>query len=356
LFQIDDHSICTIAGWYSALGPIIKPDASRNPSYPAYLTVPDIIRSVISRISSEQFRTLSVERKMEILSNTLAFSLLVSANIYDAANITQSEEQLKMTSEITVAGYDNNGMLEILRMDLIPKIQNGKVLQYDMKEYPADYVSESAGFIPVIRGITTTAQSIFGGSFPAMYSADNYAYLGYFKKAIDDGDGNSLSLLELELFAREIERRTSQQYPNKVGGSQQVAILTNGKVTFYHQPISGTTPIPFIIFDSVDGLEVDGRGAGLLHVAAPQVAFVQRGKLSNGRQPMDNIFFFRSVFNHCDFIYSGSPRSIFDKSNTVVDSTLTLLPGADPNSNFVKQIKIDFPMLKIIDQTIVPHQ
>jgi hypothetical protein len=61
------------------------------------------------------------------------------------------------------------------------------------------------------------------------------------------------------------------------------------------------------------------------------------------------------VFNHSTFTYSGEPGSIFDKSNTVADSSLVLLPGAHPNSNFVKQLKIDFPQITIIDQTDAPQ-
>jgi hypothetical protein len=72
---------------------------------------------------------------------------------------------------------------------------------------------------------------------------------------------------------------------------------------------------------------------------------------SNVIQPLDNLILFGATFTHCHLVYLGSPRSVFDRSNTIVDSDLILLPGADPNSNFVQQIKRDFPTLHIVDHT-----
>ena len=35
-------------------------------------------------------------------------------------------------------------------------------------------------------------------------------------------------------------------------------------------------------------------------------------------------------------------------------ATVPRVPGSDPNSNFVKQIKADFPALRVIDQSRPP--
>jgi hypothetical protein len=79
--------------------------------------------------------------------------------------------------------------------------------------------------------------------------------------------------------------------------------------------------------------------------------FLEEEALSNATQPLDDFFFLDSTFTHVALEYRGSNSTIFDRSNMLVDSTLTLYPGADPDSNFVRQIKADFPQLKIVDST-----
>jgi len=350
LFQIDDHTICSIAGWYSDAGPVIKGDDARSAAYPAYLSVPDIMWAVTS---DHTFSSLDIDRKMEVLSEAFAFSLLASANWDVAAGVSRPLSALKVTSEITVAGFDEHGMLKILQADLEPMIKDAQIVQYIAEQKPAVYVTEESGLVSVVRGIPGTAQSILSGSYPGM--ADD-PILGYFKTALASDKGKSLSLTDMRQVAKEIVRRTSQQFPQSVGGRMQIAELSAGRVSEFVQPISGTPQIPRAIFRRVEDSAFRGALAGLIHVTPPQVIFAQKLNLLDGPQSLDNIFFFKSDFARVALTYSGSPRAIFDKSNTVVDSTLTLLPGADPNSNFVRQIKADFPTLKVIDQSGAPRR
>jgi len=351
LFQIDNRTVCTIAGWYSSPGPVVRSDVPGHPDYPAELAVPDIIQIIISRIARSRPGWLTIDRKMEVISKIFALSLLVVANLYDAAGVPLSHEQLNGTSEITVAGYDDKGVLEILQTDIVPIIQNGKIMDYNMEAKPTIYVPETSGVVPVIRGIQSTAHSILDGSYPAMASDP---ILGHFKAPLADDKGRSLSMQDMEQIAKQIERCTALQFPTYVGGSQQIAELSSGVVSQFVQPISSPTPIPRVVFETLEDLAIVGTGPTssiLVYAGAPKAEFVQRAKLANGMQYLDNFFFFKSDFAHVHFIYLGSPRSIFDKSNTLTDCTLTLAFGADANSNFVKQIKTDFPALKIIDQT-----
>jgi len=232
-------------------------------------------------------------------------------------------------------------------------IKDAQIVQYIAEQKPAVYVTEESGLVSVVRGIPGTAQSILSGSYPGM--ADDQI-LGYFKTALASDKGKSLSLTDMRQVAKEIVRRTSQQFPQSVGGRMQIAELSAGRVSEFVQPISGTPQIPRAIFRRVEDSAFRGALAGLIHVTPPQVIFAQKLNLLDGPQSLDNIFFFKSDFARVALTYSGSPRAIFDKSNTVVDSTLTLLPGADPNSNFVRQIKADFPTLKVIDQSGAPRR
>jgi hypothetical protein len=212
-------------------------------------------------------------------------------------------------------------------------------------------LDQTDSFFSVFRGIDSIAKAIFDGSYPKMYEKETYPYLGYFRDSIDRHEGQSLSIPQLEIFAREIALQTAQQFPGFVGGKIQTAVLSDGHVSEFHQPLSNDSPLQGYSLDEFDNVSSDS-GNGLLRIAPGSIAFVTNGHDRNGTdQPLDNIFFFRSDFSHVRFTYSGSPRSMFDRSNTVVESSLVLLPGADPGSNFVRQIKADFPQLNIIDQT-----
>jgi hypothetical protein len=344
LFKVDDRTICSIAGWYSDPGPAIRPDVASAPSYPAYLAVPQIMQGTISRVGDASG---NLERKMRLLAGAFKISLLVVSYIDEIDGVTPTAS----TSQITVAGFDEKGTLEILRTDLVPILQNEKPVGYLEKKYQTVYVTQTTGLVPVFRGIDGTAQSILDGSYPSMASDP---ILGNFMSALARDKGKSLSLLDLEQVAKQIERRTSQQFPSKVGGKLQIAELSEGKVAKFDQPNSSLFHLPAIAFWADKGVGVSDSAWGLSFPSHTLVAFVLQANFSGvGSQPLDNIFFFETKFAHCKFTYQGSPRSIFDRSNTVVDSTLTLLPGADPNSNFVKQIKVDFPALAIIDKTKV---
>jgi hypothetical protein len=71
-----------------------------------------------------------------------------------------------------------------------------------------------------------------------------------------------------------------------------------------------------------------------------------------GQQQLDEIFFFRTTFDHCVLVYSGGPF-IFDRSNIVRNSELLLLKGANPNSKAIAQFKSDFPDVRVFDETAV---
>lgn len=73
LFKIDDHTICTIAGWFSDSGPTIGPDMAGNPSNPASLDMPKLMQNFISEIGPMQ---MTLARKIQLLSRRFASSLV----------------------------------------------------------------------------------------------------------------------------------------------------------------------------------------------------------------------------------------------------------------------------------------
>jgi hypothetical protein len=127
LFQIDDRTVCTIASWYSNSGPLIDPDRTGKPSSPAMLAVPGIIQSAVYSMES---RHLSIEKKMSFLEHSFEFAILFVANINRAAGIRVPPVESDWTSEITLAGFDDNGVLKILQTDLVPEFRGGEISGY----------------------------------------------------------------------------------------------------------------------------------------------------------------------------------------------------------------------------------
>jgi len=68
LFRIDDHTLCTIAGWYSWSGPLIG-----GKVFPAYLSIPRVINRVAAHIA--ELKTF--EDKQRFLVDTVRFNLRV---------------------------------------------------------------------------------------------------------------------------------------------------------------------------------------------------------------------------------------------------------------------------------------
>ncbi len=342
LFKVDDRTVCSIADWYSDPGPAVNPNKAGQPSYPAFLAVPTIIRTAISRPG---FSSLSIERKMGALTFAFQFSLLAVAKVDELGGAPPSESG----SEITLAGFDDKGQLGVFQADLKPVFRNGRIVDYAVKAEQPVYINEREGLVAIFRGIPAVAQSIVDGTYPGM---EKDPILGYLKASLAADRGRSLSLLDLEQIAKEMERRTSSQFRGMVGGDRQIAVLSGGQIKEFVEPLRDPRGIPPSVLHVVDRVEAEGdHGGEIFSGGGPGITFAQNCVLSNGSQQLDGFFFFNSKFSHVDFRYAGSPASIFDKSNTVVDSTLTLYYLADPNSNFVMQIRADFPTLKIQDQS-----
>lgn len=341
LFRVDDHTICTIAGWYSDLGPGIRADATSQPSFPASVAVPSIIRSAIS---TAEFGSLSLGDKMKRLSNVFKVALLAVADLRERAGIPLARPA--SGSEITLAGFNSLGILEILQADLAPEIRDGRIVGYVLTEKPPILVSETVRLVWVFRGITGAAQTLLDCTYPSM---EGDLTIGNFRTALG-GDGEPLTLSDMERVAIYLERRTAEEFPAKVGGDLQVAELAAGKITRFVEPIK-EPPFTRLVSFRWSHMRADRPGIGqpLVDNESGEILFFTGADLADGLQGLDNFIFFNSTFTRVRFEYYGGDSTIFDRSNTVVDSTLTLYPGADPNSNFVKRIRADFPQLKIFD-------
>src|ERR1019366_100004 len=128
LFKLDDNTICTIAGWYSDSGPVIRPDEENAPSFPAEMSIPMVMNLFLMAAHRNQ----TLEMKLNTVSAVFESTLRALAAVDIAAGVLPNTSP----SQITVAGLDSSGKMEILRRDLIPTALKGGIIEYQTVEYP----------------------------------------------------------------------------------------------------------------------------------------------------------------------------------------------------------------------------
>lgn len=347
LFRLNDRTVCSIAGWYSDPGPAVRANGASNANYPIQFAVPDVMETITPALN---LGGRDVQGEFDVVSRLFGAILMEVARIDAMAGYHPASPS---SLQITVAGYETDGALKIVLADLAPEIQDGQVAQYNLVNQRSIDVPGPAGFIAEFRGIPDTANAIMNGTDASVVTDP---ILAYFKSSIESGATKSLSLNDLKQIAGAIEWQTSEEYPNKVGGLLQTAVLSNGHVSEFDEPVSPTYDIPRSEFIFMSGPHLTDIAHSTpsvigIRLGVPAIVFLKGTTLTNVIQPLDNLIVFESNFVHCHLAYSGSPRTMFDKSNSLTDTDLILLPGADANSPFIRQIKQDFPALRIIDHT-----
>jgi hypothetical protein len=334
LFKIDDHTVCTIAGWYSDVGPEVGP-VGDTPSFPAEMSIPVFINNFLVSARSVN----SLEQKMFILSAVFRSTLRAVAAVDAHAGIQPNFSP----SQLTLAGLSEDGIIEILQRDFVPSALNGMIMGYDEVDHPPILLTPDTKLVAVIRGIPDTANSILSGTH-RLTSTD--PILQYLTESLHKDGGKSLSLQDMEQIAKRMERVTALDHPREVGGPQQIAEITSGLVSNFVQPISAPTVLPKMIAMELNQPHATGVGVAF-YVAFPLITIVNGGQVVDSGVRLDNVFTFNSTFMHCHLMYGGSQTTIFDKSNTLVESTLSLERASDLNSPFVRQLRSDFPDLRI---------
>jgi hypothetical protein len=341
LFRIDDHTICTIAGWYSSGGPTVD-----RVHYPAFTAVSNIVRWFTA--ANPRLTSLPIETKIQLIANVVKFGLETMAAVEKASGDPLSDQP----SQITLSGFDG-GQLKIAQTVLVPRFGDGGVI-YEEQNVTVRVVKDV--LIYAVAGIPEVAAPIL--EHPNVPRPTD-AILQMFADEMTKDGGRSLTLEGMEQVAKLLEFRTARRFPNAVGGLPQVAIIKDTKAEILDSPFDTDhepTPVPAIM-NRFTRPHLSGSAYGML-IGGPGAQFVEDGEFVNiQNQPLDHIFFFRTTFDHCVLHYSGTPNFIFDRSNTVIDSKLVLDSPFAIDSPGFKQIRADFPDLPIEDlagKSLVP--
>lgn len=325
LFQLDDRTVCTFAGF--AFAP--------TPAVPDFLNNVSAIMGRYKGFLSES-KNATVEDKMQILEAVFSHYLLGVANMRKAA----SDGDYR--TELFIAGYDPDGSPKlgrlILRMEreasnrgglLIPAVLEKEVLS----------LSQQAVFI---HGQRVVADQIL--QQPVAYTSDP-AIAAYEKS---QQEGTLLSIDELKALAISLRRHTAQGNPT-VGGPDQIAVLANGHIQRITQPtFDPILPTAFRFYidqeNEYEGVETPPSApmSSGVDIGPGLFTLFFRDKFKQVQQRLDEGYFSESLFTHCQLLYNGG-RLQFEHSNRVYDSELFLGPEVDRNAPDVMYLMYNFP-------------
>jgi hypothetical protein len=341
LFQLDDKTICAIAGFVSAPG--LFPEFSPS------------VSAVVNHFSEELKRNppQSLDVKLTALAMLMGQNISAIAALRAAAN--KPLRAKNYFSTITLVGYDLDGMLKIGQVHLEADpghMDRGAVMT------KVQIVSVGDGLTRGLAGKWETANKLL--SDPA--SKPNDEMLTRLKVSLASDGGASLTLNDMRGIALSLVSYTAQA-DRTVGGDNQIAEVTQGRATIVEQrqfPEPQETLVRFslLVGENMEAAQTPGQKPpstlAEIKPTAVEVApgssglFVQ-ADFARVRQQLDGTYFYLSKFDHCVISYKGGPF-YFDDNNEIRDSYLLLDPKVDTKDPKVKNLIQKHMWLQVIHQ------
>ena len=335
LFKVDDHTICAVAGFYMDSGVPLK-RADGQTLYPAYTSISEILRGYFRANPSP----IDLNRLASVLTQSLNFVATV-----DKINLSTNKPT---ESQITLAGY-RDGNLYISQLFLVPVLVHGRI-EYEVHPQKEKLVKNGLAF--ATAGLDQIAQSSLNN--PKAATSVN-PYDGRPLKAHDPmmeklsiaksrEDGANLSIEDLTELARDLEVKTAKAYSNEVGDDIETAVLFDGRVQTFQQPVDEHIDINRFPYTKISGLKVSGVSFG---TSESTYTLMEYSSLAGMLISLDGSLFLGDSFSRCHLIYRGAANVFYDPSNAVVDSELDLGPSVRDDDPFVVRMKSLYPELQI---------
>jgi hypothetical protein len=333
LFVLDDHTICSIAGFYSDNGPNI------GNRHPVATVVPGIIGVFLKEKnpaeSSGGLHLGEVASKLNRLAAIYKFALDRVETLNQINGMTQRPSSVILT----IAGYQGSE-LHVEGLSLIPSLTGDK-WSYVQSDPYSEQVKNT--LVKRITGVTTVADDIF--EQPQKYSSS--AVLSYFAKEIDKNDGQDLTIKDLNQVADQIEFLTSAKFRNVVGGERQIAILRNGHVepvNVMQLPLDTQLLAAGIVY--MDHADITGNASFLNGLTGNIMSnIIMNSVFRSTTLHLDGGAYSNNSFANCNLTYDDLGPVLFTRNNLVENSTLILGSKVLIDDPFVTQIVKDYPQL-----------
>jgi 20S proteasome alpha/beta subunit len=327
LFRLDDHSVCTVAGFGSAT-------ISAAPEFNTHTA--GLLAAYQTQLASQNIAA-NFREKLTSLSFLFGFHLSSLAGLRDTIGLPNGDYSF----QLILAGYDNDGTPKVGRLALRPVVST-----YSPGQSVITVETETAVEMPVgkellilVAGQPDVATEILRN--PTRF-ASNPAVKRYIESYEADR-GASFTIDDMKRLAEFIFDRTANKHPS-VGGPRQVAILQNSRIVTLEQPTFTSPPAP-MHFNLMVGSHLEGRG---LRVEGPiTFLFLKTQFIGDPELSLDGHYFFGNDIVRCRVVYDGGFMR-FDPSNRVDDSVLVIGQHANLKSDQLYRLVHNFPWREVI--------
>jgi len=323
LFKLDDHTVCSIAGFASATAPI--PDLNVSTS---------AIVHEYARESAPLPRQ-SIAERLRALAFLFDMQLAAIANERDAGGYATPITAYAF--QLIIAGYDIDDKPKIgriiLRMtkdreSLIPNIENGEVVEIKEK-----LIWRLNGIPEIAARILQHPDTSIKDEVLDQYAADLRA-----------NDGSSLSVDQMVQLAKRLAFYTGKAYP-EVGGPNQFAVLQPSHPMRIEQQVFPEPPKPVIRFSLLVNSTFVGRNSFSMPSDVPGI-FV-RCSFTGMQWKLDDSFFIGTTFTNSVLMYGGGKVN-FAETNKVINSVLLVGALVRPDTENLKRLSKAFPWVRVV--------
>ncbi len=326
LFKLDDHTVCSVAGFASASAGSTRVTLSDlNTSTSA------IIHEYV-RQSAAQPRQ-SIAEKLRALASLFRMHLGMIANVRDAAGNSTPIDRYRF--QLIVAGYDIDDKPKIGRIVLSMKDNRGS-LTSEIEDFKLLNVEEK--LVSQLNGMPDVAGQIL--LHPESKPED--APIKLYATSLTENGGRSLTLEQMVELAKRLAYYTSKARA-EVGGPNQVAIFKQSQTVSIDQPTFTEPPRPLFRFSLVVNS----------HFSYSSVAFAKgspavfvRCSWIGMQHDLDGHYYIGSEFTNSVLMYDGGDVSL-GETNQVNDSLLLLGRHAILESEIVGRLTATFSSLRV---------
>jgi hypothetical protein len=334
LFRLDEHTVCTIAGFASV-------------SHLQYPTLTTSAAAVLDRYVKELAKSGGSHSFREKLGSLefLLDQLLASLGNMERLDKRQTQEYV---FELVLAGYDLDGTVRISKVRFDANLSAEGVFRpvitpISDKIAGRELVHETAG----IGG--AAVENIL--EYPAQF-ADEPEIKSYAQSKSKD-QGASLHIADMVSLAKSlaqhsavVNRDTKDKTFWRVGGPNQIAVFEKGALKSIDLPTEMFEPRKldmapfFLVMDT--HLSTSSHYTYLIQIKDNKIWLFLKSSFDGGRMALDGVYYFEDKFRNVTLYYDGGVLG-FDQSNQVSDCVLSLGPHADRASAAVQQLMARFP-------------